>query len=67
MGFLKQVKNSKAKRLRDRLLRKAVASKVLQVEVAQPLQTYLDSRHATVEEWVDLPPIFDVCTRETGY
>ena len=28
---------------------------------------YVDMRQATVMEWVELQPIFDVCARETGY
>ena len=35
--------------------------------VTQPLQNYLDRRQATGAEWVDLQPIFDVCTREMVY
>ena len=31
------------------------------------LTKYVDRRQATVAEWVDLRPIFDVCVRETGY
>ena len=40
---------------------------VLQGSGTQTLQTYVDRRQATVEEWVALRAIFDVCTRETVY
>ena len=55
------------KRLRDSSRRKVAGNKVLQGAGAQPLQTYLDRRQATVEEWVALRRIFDVCSRYMGY
>ena len=67
MGFLWQVKKSKAKRLRDWSWRKAETKKFLQGAGTQPLRKYLDRRQATVSEWVSLRPIFDVCARETRY
>ena len=67
MGFLWQVKKSKAKRLRDGSWREAEDNKVLLGAETQPLRTYLDRRQATVTEGVALRPVFDVCTRETGY
>ena len=66
-GFLRKLTNLKAKILRDGLWRKVEAEKVLHRTGKQPLQTYLDKRQATVAEWVDLRPIFNVYTRETGY
>ena len=30
----------------------------------KPLKTYIDKRQATVEEWVDLRHIFEVCMNE---
>ena len=67
MGFLRQVTKLKAKKLKDGSWLKLTADRVLQRLVTQPLQTYLDRRQATVLEWVALQPIFEVCTRETGY
>ena len=29
--------------------------------------TYIGRLHATVAQWVDLRPIFEVCAGETGY
>ena len=40
---------------------------VLQGAGTQSLGTYVDRRQTTVAEWVALRPVFDVCTRETGY
>ena len=67
VGFLRQVKNLKAKRLRDGSWRKVAVEKVLQGTGTQPLQTYLDRRQTTVAERVALRPILEVFTNETGY
>ena len=67
MGFLIQVKNLKEKNLKDGSWRKVVADRVIQGAGTQPLQTYLDRRQATVAEWVELRPIFEVCARDMGY
>ena len=67
VGFLRQVKILKAKRLRDGSWRKAAANKVLRGAETQLIQTYLDRRQVTVADWVALRPIFGVCARETGY
>ena len=61
---MQQVTKSKAKQLRDGPWRKASTNKVPQGADTRPLHTYLDRRQATVAEWGDLRPIFDVCTRE---
>ena len=29
--------------------------------------TYIGRHQSTVAQWVDLPPLFEVCTREKGY
>ena len=64
VGLLKQIKKSKAKRLRDESWRKVAAKKV---RGTQPLRTYLDRKQATVAEWVTLRPISNICARETVY
>ena len=40
---------------------------MLQAGVTKPLREYIEKRHAMVEEWVALEPIFEVCTKETVY
>ena len=67
MGFLRQVKRKKAKRLKDGSWKKAAANIVLQSAGNQPLQTYIGRRKAAVTEWVALRTIFEVCTKEMGY
>ena len=67
VGFLRQVKKLKTKKLRDGLWHKAAANKILQGSGTQPIQTYLDRRQATVAEWGDLRTIFDVCTMKMVY
>ena len=33
----------------------------------KPLREYINKRQATVAEWVDLRPIFEVCAKDTRY
>ena len=33
----------------------------------KPLWEYIERMQATVAEWVALQPIFEVCTKDTGY
>ena len=40
---------------------------MLQAVGTKPLKTYIDKRKAKLVEWVALRPIFDICTKETGY
>ena len=35
--------------------------------VKKPLRDYINKRQATVAEWVDLRPIFEVCVKEIGH
>ena len=65
--ILDQLKKLKEKMLRDGSWRKVAAEKVLQVAETKQLRIYLYRRQATVEEWVVLRTIFDVCTREEVY
>ena len=41
--------------------------KVLKEEITQYLGAYIEKRQASVEEWVALRPILEVCDKETGY
>ena len=47
--------------------RKVAANELLKRAETQLLQTYLERRQATVEEWAAIRDFFDVCVRETGY
>ena len=40
---------------------------VLPAPGINPIKTSIGKRQATVSEWVDLRPIFEVCAKETGY
>ena len=66
-GFPVPGHRKKENLLRDRSWRQVSAKKVLQGAGTQPFQTYMDRIQATVAEWVDLWPIFDICARNTGY
>ena len=67
VGFLWQVKRNQAIRRRDGSWRQVTAETVLHGAGTQPIRTYVDMQQAAVAEWVALRPIFDVCTRKTGY
>ena len=67
LGFPLQVTGKKEIMKNYRSWWKAAAESVLQGTGTQPPQTYIDSRQATVKEWMDLWPIFEVCTKEMGY
>ena len=40
---------------------------MLQAVGTKHLRGYINKRQATVAEWVDLQPIFEVCVKEMGY
>ena len=40
---------------------------MLHVKGKNPIWEYIKKRQATVEEWVPLRPIFEVCEKITGY
>ena len=65
--FLQQVTGMKARRLGDGTWKKEGPERVIQVAGTKPLQEYIDKRQATVSEWAELRPIFEVCTKDTGY
>ena len=66
VGFLIQVSNSKANRLREGLWRKVETKTVLQGARTQPLQTYLGMRQETVLDCVALRPIFQCMYKGYG-
>ena len=67
MSFLRQVTHKQAMRHRDGSWQQVPAEEVLQGAVTQTLRAYVKRRQATVAEWVDTRPIFDVCVQETGF
>ena len=67
VGFLRQVTELKANRLKGGLCQKVAIDKVLQGAGTQPLKTYLDRMQAKVAEWVALRTILETCTRKMGY
>ena len=60
MGFLQQVTRKQATLSRDGSWQHFMEKSVLQRAGTQSLQTYVDRGQATVPEWVDLRPMFDV-------
>ena len=67
MGLLRQVTGNNARRKKDGSWRRAASGRVIQEVGMKPLQTYIDQRQATLSEWMDLRPIFEVWVKETGY
>ena len=57
----------RVRRLRDRTWETPGAEGVREAAGTQLVRTYIGRRQATVAKWVALLPIFEVCTRETGY
>ena len=61
MVFMRQVIGKKYQRLGYETWRKEGADSVLQVMGKKSLGDYINKRQATVSEWVDLRPIFELC------
>ena len=57
----------KSRRLGDETWKKEGPERVLQAAGTKPLQEYIDKRKATVSEWSNLWPIFEVYAKDTGY
>ena len=63
VGFLRQVTGQKSKWQREGTWRSAAESRVSKEAGTQTLGTNIDKRQTTVEEWVALGPVFEVCDR----
>ena len=63
MGLLRQVTGQKSKWQREGTWRSAAESRVSKEAGTQTLGTNIDKRQTTVEEWVALGPVFEVCDR----
>ena len=60
MGFLRQITGKRARSISDRTWEKPGLEVVQEAAVTQSDMTYIGIRHATVVQWVDLRPIFEV-------
>ena len=63
VGFLWQVTGMKDQKLGGKTWRNEGADGVLQAAGTKPIWGYINKRQATVAEWVDLRPIFEVCAK----
>ena len=63
VGFLRQVAGMEVQRLGEDTWRKAGEDSLLQAAGSKLLWEYVNKRQATVAEWVDLRPIFEVCEK----
>ena len=67
IGLLQQVMGMKSLTIEEETWTKEGTDRVLQTAGNKPLREYIEKRQVTVSEWVDLRPIFEVCTKEMGY
>ena len=57
VGLLRQMTGKKARSIKDGSWQKLATGSMLKGAGTQPIQTYIDSRQVTVEEWVPLQTI----------
>ena len=60
-GFLRQVMGKKAQQISDMTWETSRTEVVREAAGTQSAMTYIGRRQAIVEQWVALPPIFEVC------
>ena len=65
-GFLKQVMRKQAQRIADRTWETPGVEVVQEATGTYLAMTYIGRRQATMEHWVELRPIFEVCADEKG-
>ena len=63
---LRQVTGKQVRRRRYGTFQGEGDERVLKAAGTQGVHTYIDRRQATVAQWVDLLPVFEVYERETG-
>ena len=67
ISFLKQIMGNMTQRNTEGTWVTPASGEVLREYVMQTSATYIRRRQVTVEQWVDLRPIFEVCTQEQGF
>ena len=65
--FLRQVTGKHTRMQQYGTWRREGDESVLKAAGTQNIRTYINRRQATVAQWVDLWPIFEVFTQDTGY
>ena len=65
--FLQMITCKRAKRLGDGTWYTPGAEGIREAPGTQLARIYIEKQKATVAQWVDLCPLFEVCARETGY
>ena len=66
-GFLRHITGKQAWRMVDRTCETPGAEIVWEAAGTQSAMTFIGRRQETMAQWVDLWPIFKVCTWEKGY
>ena len=67
MDLLQQVTDKTASLHWGRTWKQAAAEIVLKESGNQNFRTYIDRQQTSVEKWVELIPIYEVCDSGTGY
>ena len=60
-GFLKDITGKRARRIKGGAWETPGSEVVREAAGTQSAMTYIGRRQAIVEQWVALPPIFEVC------
>ena len=66
-GFLRRIMWKRARQLRGGTWETPGVEGVRESAGTQLARTYISKQQETVSQWVELSPLFEVCTRETGY
>ena len=66
-GFMSQITGKRARRKVDGMWVTPRAEVVQEAAGNQSEMTYIGIRQGVVAQWVVMRPIFEACTRETGY
>ena len=66
-GFLRKITGNKAWRNTNGMQEILAAGEVLRAAGMHKEATYISRSQGTVLQWVDLHPIFDVCSQEQGF
>ena len=65
--FLKIIKGRRAKQLGDGTWETPGAEGIQEAAGTHSSRIYMEQQQEIVVQWVALRPLFEVCTRETGY
>ena len=65
--FLQMIMEKRAKKFGDGSWETPVAEGIRKAAVTHSDRIYTEQRQATIAQWVELRPLFEVCARKKGY